>query len=180
MMTRLKPPQILYFAYGPTMNPGIMASICRAAKPVAPAVLPHHDLGFFGHCDTWDGAAKTLVRRADASVHGVVYQLSVSDLDRLDASQGVKLDGSGPYFHYPIEVIGRDGTLYDVLFYKRSVEGEPRLPSSEYVGQIIAGATAHGLSAGYLERLRRIGTRPASYQVPLRSAAPVLAASCAC
>ncbi|KAA5602684.1 gamma-glutamylcyclotransferase family protein [Blastochloris sulfoviridis] len=180
MMTRLKPPPILYFAYGPTMNPGIMASICRAAKPVAPAVLPHHDLGFFGHCDTWDGGEKTLVRRADASVHGVVYRLSVSDLDRLDASQSVKLDGSGPYFHYPDEVIGLDGTRYDTLFYKRAMEGEPQAPSCDYIQQIIAGAEAHGLSAAYVARLKRIPSRPASYSVPLRRPAPAFASSCAC
>jgi gamma-glutamylcyclotransferase (GGCT)/AIG2-like uncharacterized protein YtfP len=181
MEPKRKPARFHYFAYGPTMNPAVMAEVCRGAVALGPARLPGHDLAFFGHCDTWDGAEKTLVRRPGSTVWGVVYQISSSDLDRLDLYQGVKLDGSGAYFHFPAEVFGADGRCHDVVFYKRSMNGEPRLPSTDYVAHIIRGAGLHGLPQDYIERLMQVATRTPTYSVPLRAGRQALPAfSCAC
>jgi hypothetical protein len=181
METKRKPARFHYFAYGPTMNPAVMAEVCRGAVALGPAMLPGHELAFFGHSATWDGAEKTLVRRPDCAVWGVVYRISSSDLDRLDLHQGVKLDGSGGYFHFPTEVIGRNGQRYDAVFYKRSMNGEPRLPSTGYVESIVAGAEAHALPNDYIDCLRRVPARRASYSVPLRRATLALSElSCAC
>ena len=181
METRRKPARFYYFAYGPTLNPAVMAEVCRGAVAVGPAMLPDHALGFFGHSDTWDGAEKTLVRRPGSMAWGALYRMSSSDLDRLDLHQGVRLDGSGSYFHYPAEVVGADGQRFDVVFYKRAMNGEPRLPSTDYVAHIIRGAEAHGLPAEYLDRLRQIETRAPAYAVPLRRPGPGRPAlSCAC
>jgi hypothetical protein len=181
MQTKRKPARFHYFAYGPTMDPAVMAEVCRGAVALGPAMLPGHALAFFGHSAIWDGAEKTLVRRSDSVAWGVVYQISSLDLDRLDLHQGVKLDGSGGYFHFPAEVIAADGQRYDVVFYKRAMNGAPRLPSTDYVAHIIAGAEAHGLPPDYRHHLQRIETRAASYGVPLRAiGAGFPAASCAC
>ncbi|ALK10661.1 gamma-glutamylcyclotransferase family protein [Blastochloris viridis] len=180
MLSKRKPTKILYFAYGPTMNPALMAEICPGAVAVAPAALPDHELAFFGHSDTWDGAEKTLVCRPGATAWGMLYRLSASDLDRLDAHQGAKADGSGPYFHFPTEALGADRQRHDVVFYKRSINGEPRLPSTDYVAHIIAGAEAHHLPQDYIDRLRRLPARAASYGVPLRRAGAGHAVGCAC
>ena len=181
MEIKRKPARFYYFAYGPTMNPAMMAEVCRGAVALGPAMLPDHDVAFFGHSATWDGAEKTLVRRPGCSVWGVVYRISSSDLDRLDLHQGVKLDGSGGYFHFPIEVFGADGQRFDVVFYKRSMNGEPRLPSTDYVGHIIAGAEAHGLPTDYAARLKQITTKAPTYRVPLRRGSQAVPGhSCAC
>ena len=181
METKRKPARFHYFAYGPTMDPALMAEVCRSAVALGPAMLPAHALAFFGHSDTWDGAEKTLVRRTDCAVWGVVYQIASTDLDRLDLHQGVKLDGSGAYFHFPTEVIGAGGQRYDVVFYKRSMNGAPRLPSTDYVAHILRGAEAHGLPLAYIDQLKQIETRAAAYPVPLRNARKGYAASsCSC
>jgi hypothetical protein len=181
MQTERKPARFHYFAYGPTMDPRLMAEVCRSAVALGPAMLPGHELGFFGHSDVWDGAEKTLVRRPDCAVWGVVYRIASTDLDRLDLYQGVKLDGSGAYFHFPTEAIGGGGQHYDVVFYKRSMNGAPRLPSTDYVAHIVRGAEAQGVPEDYLARLRRIETRTPAYRVPLRRpGAGLLAPSCAC
>ncbi|NJL07203.1 MAG: gamma-glutamylcyclotransferase [Methylacidiphilales bacterium] len=180
MEIKRKPARFFYFAYGPTMNPATMAQVCRGAVALGTAMLPGHELAFFGHSEVWDGAEKTLVRRPGAVAWGVVYQIASTDLDRLDLYQGVKLDGSGGYFHYPTEVFGADGQRYEVVFYKRAMNGTPSLPSTDYVARIIAGTEAHGLPNDYIDRLRRAPTRRASYSVPLRRIGVVSEFSCAC
>lgn len=113
----------LYFAYGGNMNPEQLRARCPGAEVVAIACFPDHKIGFFGHSKVWDGALATFIPIAGAALWGVVYKLTRSDGDCLDAWQGVRFDGSGPYFHYPAIVIDGGGNFYDVLLYKKDVLG---------------------------------------------------------
>ncbi|EJW10897.1 AnfR protein, required for Mo- and V-independent nitrogenase [Rhodovulum sp. PH10] len=160
-------PTTLLFAYGATMNPSQIA--VRRSRPavVAVARLPGWALGFFGHSEVWDSALETLVPQAGAETWGVVYALTATDLDRLDAWQGVKLDGGGSYFHYPVEVIGEDGATHHALFYRKAVMGEPELPSAEYLAFIAEGARARHLPAERVAALAAMPSRPARYPVPM-------------
>ncbi|MGB8601410.1 MAG: gamma-glutamylcyclotransferase family protein [Rhizomicrobium sp.] len=174
---------ILYFAYGSNMSPAQMAIRCRGCKMVAVARLSGYRLAFFGHSQRWDSGEETVLPAAGERVFGVVYELSHSALDRLDAWQGVKLDGSGRYFHSPAEVIGLDGKVYSVLLYRKDILGEPRPPSSEYLAYILAGAEEQALPAEYIQRLRAIPSQLARYVVPRAEDADRLlmpAGSCAC
>ncbi|PKU24703.1 gamma-glutamylcyclotransferase [Telmatospirillum siberiense] len=181
--TRPKSP-ILYFAYGANMNGGQISSRCRT-KPrvVAVAKLPGYGIAFFGHSERWDGGEETALARAEESLWGVVYELSHSAFDHLDAWQGAKLDGSGPYFHSPAEAIGEDGTTYAVLLYRKDILGEARAPSTEYLEHIVSGAEEHGLPAAYVRKLRSITSEKAGYPVPRADDADRIlgaALSCAC
>lgn len=174
---------ILHFAYGADMNPQQIAERCSRAKVLAVARLPDHALSFHGHSETWDGGEEALVPRRGQDLYGVVYQLSVSDADRLDAAQGVRLNGTGGYFHFPADVIGLDGTHWSVVLHKKDVVREFRSPSHDYLDFIVAGAEHHGLPATYIDQLRWIETRAARYQVPRRALEQfrILAtSSCAC
>jgi len=179
----LRRPKTLLFAYGATMNPEhVMVRLCRP-KTVAIARLADHALGFFGHSEIWDSGLETLVERPSAETWGVVYELSETELDRLDAWQGVKLDGGGSYFHYPVEVIDAAGCSYDVLFHRKTEMGPPQPPSREYLDFIVAGARARGLPGDHVETLHAIAATPARYPVPkLNTDINALAAklSCAC
>ncbi|MDR3435087.1 gamma-glutamylcyclotransferase [Telmatospirillum sp.] len=164
--TRQRPP-ILYFAYGANMNSGQISSRCRIMpKVVAVATLPDYEIGFFGHSERWDGGEETAIVQPGGLLWGVVYELSLSALDHLDSWQGIRLDGAGPYFHSPAEVIGKDGTTYSVLLYRKDILGKALMPSTEYLGHIVSGAEDHGLPAGYVRKLRAIASRKAGYAVP--------------
>lgn len=174
---------VLYFAYGANMNAQQIAARCTKPKFVAAARLPDHAIGFFGHSERWDGGEETLVPKAGSDLYGVVYELSPSAFDRLDAWQSVKLDGTGRYFHTPAEVIGLDGAVYSVLLYKKAERGRPRPPSADYLAYIADGAEAHGLPSDYLAALRGIATRKAGYPVPKEDCTDrflMTAGSCAC
>ncbi len=174
---------ILHFAYGADMNPGQIAERCSRPTIKAVARLPDHALSFHGHSETWDGGEEAVVPRPGHDLYGVVYQLSASDADSLDAAQGVRLNGTGSYFHFPAEVIGLDGDRFDVVLHKKDRLGVFQAPSTEYLDYIIAGARVHGLPAAYVDALQWIETRAARYPVPRRVSEQfrmLAASSCAC
>lgn len=159
---------VLHFAYGAEMNQREIAARCSSAKVVSIACLKDHRLAFFGHSTVWDGAEESVVPETGCEVHGVVYRLTHGDADRLDASQGVRLNGTGSYFHSPADVVAPDGTVHSVVMFRKDVQREPRLPSQELLDQVVSAAMSHGLPAQYIEWLRHLPACPASYPVPYR------------
>jgi hypothetical protein len=157
---------VLYFAYGANMNFEQISARCSKPQFVSVARLPGYEIAFYGRSERWDGGEETLRAMPGRDLYGVVYELSPTAFDRLDAWQGVKLDGTGDYFHRPAEVIGLNGTRYSTLLYKKSEMREPSLPSKEYLAHILVGAEFHGLPDDYLASLRAMPSRQADYAVP--------------
>lgn len=174
---------VLYFAYGANMNIEQISTRCSMPKILAVARLHDYEIAFHGYSERWDGGEETLRSKPGRDLYGVVYSLSPSSFDRLDAWQGVKLNGTGSYFHCPAEVTGLDGLSYSVLLYKKNELRAPSLPSREYLAHILAGAQAHGLPEDYLSHLRAIPSRQAGYPVPRQGYndhLPLTGGSCAC
>jgi hypothetical protein len=156
----------LFFAYGSNMNEGQIRSRCQKPEVFAMAWLPDHEVSFFGYSARWDGGEATVMSRPGQDVWGVVYKLSFADAERLDSWQGVRLDGGGPYFHFPTEVTDARGVTYPVLLYKKDILNAGQRPSAEYLGHIVQGALARGLPPSYVEHLRKTQTITAGYPVP--------------
>ena len=158
--------RLLYFVYGAEMLSSRIRSRCAAPKAVAAARLADPRLGFYGYSPVWDGGLETVAPAPGEEVWGVVYELSASDADSLDSWQGVRLNGTGAYFHYPAEVTDSQGATYAVLVYKKDVLGEPTAPSQPYLDAVLAGACEHSLPPGAVASLQAIAARPAAYPVP--------------
>jgi len=109
---------------------------------------------------------ETVIPVPGQEVWGVIYDLRFSDRDRLDVWQDARLDGTGAYFHYPSRVADMEGKTHTVLFYKKDRLDSSQKPSREYLYFIIQGAMEQGLPASYIEGLRRIESKNASYHVP--------------
>ncbi len=157
----------LFFAYGSNMNPGQIASRCFKPEAYVIAYLQDHKMAFFGHSKRWDNGEATVIPKPGENAWGVVYKLTISDSDRLDSWQDVRLDGTGAYFHYPTVVMDAEGNEYPVLLYKRFFSGESANPSEEYMEAVISGALANGLPADYIKMLKSISTVKASFPVPV-------------
>lgn len=156
----------LYFIYGVHLQPEQLARCCQAPQALAVARLADFRLGFCGYSMRWDGGEEALLAEAGASTWGVVYALSAADAERLDLDQAVRLDGTGSYFHYPAEVVDRQGSIHSVLLYMRNNLAEKRAPSTEYLARIAAGGRAMGLPDDYVAELARRPALPAAYPVP--------------
>ncbi|MDR2031953.1 MAG: gamma-glutamylcyclotransferase [Azoarcus sp.] len=168
----------LFFVYGWQLDARLLDGCCPGARILAVAQLPGFDIGFFGYTPKWDGAEEAIIAREDCTVWGLVLALKKFDADRMDSMQNVHGDGSGTYFHYPMDVQGIDGQTYPVLLYMKTALGTPRMPSAEYRDRIADGAQAHSLPEYYVARLRAFEAPPASYPVPygMRVELPIVTA----
>lgn len=155
-----------YFVYGSNMHPEQLAERCGVPEALGIARLADHKLAFFGHSPTWDGAEEAVVPQEGEEVWGVLYRLSFAEADQLDAWQGVRADGCGSYFLFPVFAIDLKGISHASLLYKRDFCGEPGLPSHEQRAYIVAGARAQGLPEAHIDRLLSLPAKKAAYPVP--------------
>jgi gamma-glutamylcyclotransferase (GGCT)/AIG2-like uncharacterized protein YtfP len=158
----------LYFAYGSNINLEHMRKKCSNPLVLGIARLPGHKIGFYGYSVTWDGAVETVIPDTQSEVWGLLYQLKTFDWERLDSCEDAKADGTGEYFHYPVQVLDKQQTIKEASIYKKARLGQAEQPSAEYVSIMIQGAKEQGLPEDYIAALQKIGTKPASYQVPRR------------
>lgn len=158
----------LYFAYGSNLNLEQMRVRCPKHQVIGPARLPGYRLGFYGYSMNWDGAVATIIAEAGAEVWGVLYQLNIGDWGQLDRFENVKDDGTGDYFHMPVEVINQQGELQEATAYVKATLGTTVCPSTEYLQTILQGMESHQLPETYVAGLRSLETKPAGYAVPRR------------
>ena len=155
-----------YFVYGSNMNPELIFSRCGSPEPLGVARLADHRLGFFGHSPIWDGGEEVVVPQKGEEVWGTLYRLSFPEADRLDEWQGVRSDGCGPYFLFPVFAVDLGGVSHAALLYRRDHCGVPSLPSDAQRDYIVVGARAQGVPAAYVEHLQKLPVKKASYPVP--------------
>jgi hypothetical protein len=169
-----------YFAYGSNMNLAQMQQRGCNPRVLGIARLPGYRITFHGNSAIWDGAQETVVADEQGEVWGVVYQLTFADCEQLDMYQDVRFDGTGPYFHYPVDVITATLQPIDAMMYKKAILGKPELPSTEYVNFIVQGAKEQGLPEAYITSLQQMQTVAATYAVPLmrKSKLSYMSANC--
>ena len=107
------------------------------------------------------GSFANIIPDADAEVWGVLYQIGQADLGHIDLTEGV-LIGNYQRIEVPVQPIGsappRDAFT---LTSERRAPGS--LPSTRYMGLLIAGAEEHGLPADWVAYLQSI---PAQSETP--------------
>lgn len=79
---------MFYFAYGILLDRSRMNACCPMAKPRFSASLPNFQLVFTGWSREWHSATATIKRAGREKVLGGVYEISESDLVKLDREQG--------------------------------------------------------------------------------------------
>ena len=154
---------MLYFAYGSNMDPGQMRQRCPSARFVAVAKLPDHRLAFTHHakdrgCGTCDG-----VPDPGQEIWGVVFDISESDLEPLDESEGYAPGrplSLNCYVRQQRQVCRegiRDKPML-VWLYFANQQPNPPLPNAAYKKQLVDGARFWGLPEEYQAQLARIQT----------------------
>ncbi|MFD2174930.1 gamma-glutamylcyclotransferase family protein [Rhodobacter lacus] len=170
--------EVLVFAYGIDLHPEEIARFCPAAKPRARATAPGWRLGFFGYSRVWDGAEESLIPDPDATVPGVLYAIAPSEAEALEAARGVKLNGTGRYFHTPIDVVTEEGTRLGAVALIKTERRAEKPPSRPYRDRIAEGAALHGLSPEHIAALKALPATEPAYPVPMAFDLPIFAGSC--
>ena len=145
---------MLYFAYGSNMHPGQMRKRCPGCTFVVPARLRDYRLTFSRLSTSRRGGGVAHIQPATGSlVEGVVWDITERHRDSLDEYEGYPT----AYTRKDVVVEAFDGRTLTAFAYVARSAGEYR-PSRRYLTQIIEGAKAHGLSAGYIAFLEAIET----------------------
>jgi gamma-glutamylcyclotransferase (GGCT)/AIG2-like uncharacterized protein YtfP len=137
----------LYFAYGANMDLAAMRQRTPNSRPVGRARLARHK--FF----IMQSGYASVKRDAHASVHGVLYDLALSDVPALDRYEEV---GRGLYTKVTQPVL-RDGAaaVRAIIYIGASLtEGKP---APAYLAAILTGARENGLPEDYIAFLASFG-----------------------
>lgn len=132
-----------YFAYGSNLNVAQMAQRCPEALNPLPATLADHD---------WlinERGVATVEPVDGAEVHGVLWQVSDSDLDVLDSAEGVPVR----YRRDILVVHTEHGPRHAWVYIDHRVE--PGAPRPGYLERVIDGARHHGLPQRWVDFLHR-------------------------
>jgi len=138
----------LYFAYGSNMDVGAMARRCPRSKALGLARLERRRLAVMR--EGW----LTAVRDSRSAVHGVLWDLALSDVAALDRYEGVP---QGLYAKLMQPVIAGRAPKQAIVYF--GVNSGPGAPRSAYLEEVLAAARSWPLPAQGLEALERIAGR---------------------
>jgi len=156
---------VLYFAYGSNMQTATLSGrrgiAFRRSRPARAEgwrlVLDKPPMVSIG-----EGFA-SIVPDPAAMVIGVVYEITATDLEHVDLTEGVLIEN---YRRVEIPVTPLDAP--DLVLHVQTLTSDRRdpslRPSDRYMGLIVAGAEEHGLPADWIAYLRAIPTRPESVE----------------
>jgi hypothetical protein len=137
----------LYFAYGSNMDVGAMARRCPRSKALGLARLERHCLAVMR--EGW----LTAVRDSRSAVHGVLWDLALSDIAALDRYEGLF---QGFYTKVTQPVIAERGPKQAIVYF--GANAGPGVLRPAYIAEALAAARSWPLPAagvGALERLAR-------------------------
>ena len=143
------------FAYGSNLDEDQMGMRCPSSFPTYTATLPGYRLAFQGHSRGWGGGVATVVRDPSADVIGMVYEVTLEDLSRLDRFEGHPV----VYRRGLMPVITSDGETRMVQVYRRT-PAPPTTPSDDYFETIAAAYSRLGFDAEGLEQAAQAASAP--------------------
>ena len=138
----------LYFAYGSNMDAGAMARRCPRSKALGLARLERHRLALMR--EGW----LTAVRAPSSAVHGVLWDLALSDIPALDRYENL---AQGLYAKLTQPVIAERGPKQAIVYF--GVNSGPGVPRAAYIAEVLAAARSWPLSAEGVEALERLARR---------------------
>ncbi len=141
-------PTPLYFAYGSNMDVSAMAGRCPRSKALGLARLERHRLAVMR--EGW----LTVVRDPRSAMHGVLWDLALSDIAALDRYENLS---QGLYVKLTQAVIAERGPKQAIVYF--GANSGPGVPRPAYIAEVLAAARSWPLPAEGVEALERIGGR---------------------
>ena len=130
------------------MDVNAMAGRCPRSKPLGLARLERHRLAVMR--EGW----LTAVRDPASAVHGVLWDLALTDVAALDRYEGLS---QGLYAKLTQPVIAERGPKQAIVYF--GVNSGPGVPRAAYIAEVLAAARSWPLSAEGVEALERLARR---------------------
>ena len=138
----------LYFAYGSNMDVGVMARRCPRSKALGLARLERHRLAVMR--EGW----LTAVRDSHGAIHGVLWELALSDIASLDRHEDLS---KGIYTKETQPVIAGRGPKRAIVYF--GANSGPGVVRPAYIAEVLAAARSWPLPAEGLAALERVARR---------------------
>jgi hypothetical protein len=135
----------LYFAYGSNMDVAAMARRCPRSKALGLARLERHRLAVMR--EGW----LTAIRNPSSAVHGVLWDLALSDIPALDRHESLP---QGLYVKLTQAVIAERGPKQAIVYF--GANSGPGVPRPAYIAEVVAAARSWRLPAEAVEALERL------------------------
>jgi hypothetical protein len=140
----------LYFAFGSNLLTTRLSRRCASARVVARAAANGYRVAFEKLSEDASGKATLVPCEGPSFATGVVYELSHSDIDALDAFEG---PGYRRRKRFPVTCIDTGQVFVTCTYVAR--ENVPGLrPYDWYLALILAGLAEHGIDASHEQSLR--------------------------
>ncbi|MFH1596996.1 MAG: gamma-glutamylcyclotransferase family protein [Pseudomonadota bacterium] len=143
----------LYFAYGSNMDINQLRQRCPKSKFINIGKLIGYRLEFTHYSSGWEGGVADVVPDSEKEVWGIVYQLSKSDLVRLDSYEGYP----DIYTRFKTGIETPFGRKSNVWVYRVVYKGTYE-PTRAYLDIIKRAALTYQFPANYIAYLNRIKT----------------------
>jgi gamma-glutamylcyclotransferase len=140
---------ILYFAFGSNLDRDQMRVRCPNHEVLALAWLPDHRLAFTAFSPGWNGGVADVVQSPGDKVWGLLYRLTRSDLESLDAYEG----HPQKYRRTLVKVEQQAEHMSEVWTYVVISKSGPYPPSGPYLAVIEAAGARLGFPRDYLDFL---------------------------
>lgn len=167
------PDTFLYFAFGSNMSKARLTEQNPSAKFLTTALLKGYQLNFDAYSKTWEASPATITRTNDPAdrVYGVLWELNLEDLSKLDKQEGVAYK---VYHRLTVKVApcknsscqnedNYDGAVEAITYQltqeriAKGVGGPEGLgdgrPNKDYKGYIVTGARENKLPKSYIDKL---------------------------
>jgi Gamma-glutamyl cyclotransferase, AIG2-like len=135
----------LYFAYGSNMSVEAMARRCPRSKAFGPARLERHRLGVMR--EGW----LTAQRDPRSAVHGVLWDLALSDVAALDRYEGL---AAGLYAKLAQPIITERGPRQAIVYF--GANSGPGTARPDYIADVLSAARSWRLPPDAIAALERI------------------------
>ena len=136
----------LYFAYGSNMDVNAMGRRCPRSRALGLARLERHRLAVMR--EGW----LTAVRNPSSAVHGVLWDLALSDIAALDRHENLS---QGLYVKRTQAVIAERGPKRAIVYF--GVNSGPGVARPAYLAEVLAAARSWPLPAEGVAALERLG-----------------------
>ena len=128
-----------YFAYGSNLDLSQMKRRCPESRLISKGSLSGHSLTFNRFSNGWGGGVADVIQDQDSKVWGLVFEISDSDLERLDRYEGYHKDQTSMYERWKAVIDTPNGQISDVWVYTVVEKQKFVQPTLEYL-QIIKDA----------------------------------------
>ena len=141
---------IKYFAYGSNLDLPQMKRRCPSSKLISKGSLSGYRLTFNTFSSGWGGGVADVIQDQGSKVWGLIFELSDTDLERLDRYEGYHKDETSLYERWKTVIDTPNGQVSDVWVYTVVEKQKFVKPTLEYLQIIKDAAVKWNFPKAYL------------------------------